>query len=170
MVIAPAARARLKKAPMAGSGISNWLTAMSPFASDRRGDIGRAHQRIGAGNDDDGVVGVGGGDDGRSGMRPGRCLHEAQVDSLCAEERLQLVAERILAEPADQRRRCAEFCGGYRLVGALAAGKIEQRGAGDGFADAGMPVAVATTSMLMLPATNTRPMRLFLESSVPRIA
>ena len=59
----------------------------------------------------------------------------------CArEERLQLVAERVLAEPADQRRRCAEFRRGYRLVGALAAGKIQQRGAGDGFADAGMPV------------------------------
>ena len=33
MVVAPTARARLKKAPIAGSGISNWLTAMSPFAS-----------------------------------------------------------------------------------------------------------------------------------------
>ena len=50
------------------------------------------------------------------------------------------MAERILAEPADQRRRRAELCGRDRLVRALAAGKITHRIAGDGLADAGMPV------------------------------
>ena len=107
---------------------------------DSRGDVGGAHQRVGAGNDDNGVVGIGDGDDGRAGVGAGRFLHEAQVDPLCGEERLQLIAERILAEPADQRRRRAEFCGRHRLVGALAAGKVEHRCACDGLADAGMPV------------------------------
>ncbi len=74
------------------------------------------------------------------------------------EERPQLLAERIGAQPADQRGRCAELCRGHRLVCALAAREIMHGVAGHGLADLGMPVAVATTSMLMLPATKTRPM------------
>ena len=110
------------------------------FRQRSRADVGGVDQPVGAGNDDDGVVGIGDGDDRRSGVGLGRLPHEAQVDSLRREERLQLVAERILAEPADQRRRRAEFGGGDRLVGALAAGKIQHRAAGDGFADARMPL------------------------------
>ena len=34
IVVAPAALARRKNVRIVGSGISNWLTAMSPFASD----------------------------------------------------------------------------------------------------------------------------------------
>ena len=139
-MVAPAARARLKKAAIAGRGISNWLTATSPFAS-----VGAATSAAST-----------------SALAPGMttmvlsalamvmiavpvwasavCCTKLEVDPLRGEERLQLVAERILAEPADQRRRRAEFGGGDRLVGALAAGKIKHRVAGDGFADAGMPV------------------------------
>ncbi len=60
--------------------------------------------------------------------------------ALRGEERPQLTAERIPAEPADQRGRRAEFGGCDRLVGAFAAGKIQARLAGDGLADPGMPV------------------------------
>jgi hypothetical protein len=35
----------------------------------------------------------------------------------------QLLAERIRAQPADQRGRCTQLRGGHRLVRALAAGK-----------------------------------------------
>jgi hypothetical protein len=51
-----------------------------------------------------------------------------------------LLAERIRAEPADQRRWRAKPGGSHRLVGALAAGKIMHGVAGDGLADPGMPV------------------------------
>ena len=110
------------------------------FRKRRRGDIGGADQRIGAGHDDDGVVGIGEGDDRRAGMGVGGFLHKREVDALRGEERLQLIAERILADPADQRGRRAELGGCDRLVGALAAGKIQHRFAGDGLADPGMPV------------------------------
>ncbi len=105
-----------------------------------RGDIGGINKRVGAGNDDNRVVGIGCRNEGRSGMGFGGFPHQAQVEPLCGEERLQVTAERILAEPADQRRRRAELCGRDRLVRALAAGKVKHRVTGDGFADAGMPV------------------------------
>lgn len=49
------------------------------------------------------------------------------------------MAERILAKPADQRRRRAKLGRRDRLVRALAAGKVKHRIAGNGLADAGMP-------------------------------
>ena len=103
------------------------------------GDILWRHQRIGAGHHHDGVVGTGDGDDGRSGMGSGGVLDEGEVDTLRGQKRPQLLSERIRAEPADQRCRCAQLRGGHRLVRAFAAGKIVHGIAGDGFADLGMP-------------------------------
>ena len=101
----------------------------------------------------------GDGDDGRSGMGSGGVRDEGEVDALRGQERLQLLAERIRAEPADQRGRCAELRGRDRLVGALAAGKISTALPATVSPTLGCRSAVATTSMLMLPATKTRPMR-----------
>ena len=69
----------------------------------------------------------------------GGVLDEGEVDALRGEKRPQLLAERIRAQPADQRGRRAELRGGHRLVGALAARKIMHGFAGDGLADLGMP-------------------------------
>lgn len=104
----------------------------------RRGDIGGTHQRIGAGNDDDGVVGIGDGDEGGAGVGLGCLLHEAEVYSLCRQKCLQLIAERILAKAADQLGRRAEVCRD-RLVRALATGKVKHRITSDGLADARVP-------------------------------
>ena len=73
-------------------------------------------------------------------MRAGDFPHVAEVNPLRREERLQLPAERVPAEPADQRCRRAELCRRYRLVGALAAREIQHLMAGDGLADLGVPV------------------------------
>jgi hypothetical protein len=62
-----------------------------------------------------------------------------QVDALLDEKCLQLLAERILAEPTDQRGRGAGFRRRHRLVGALAAGKELHRAACDGLANLGKP-------------------------------
>jgi hypothetical protein len=67
-------------------------------------------------------------------------LDQREIDALEAKKLPQLLAEGVRSQPADQRRRCAEFCGGYRLVGALATWKIVHRFAGDGFTDLRMPV------------------------------
>ena len=88
-----------------------------------RGDIGGAEQRVRAGNDDDGVVGIGDRDDRRSAMGFSGLPHEAEVDSLRGEKRLQLVAERILAEPADQRDLRAELGGRTAWLAPLPPGK-----------------------------------------------
>ena len=96
---------------------------MSPFASAGAATSAALDQRIRAGNDDDGVVGIGDRDDRRSGMGFGGLPHEAQVDSLRGEERLQLIAERILAEPADQRDLRAEFGGRTAWLAPLPPGK-----------------------------------------------
>ena len=81
------------------------------FRKRRRGDIGIADQRIGAGHHDNGVVGMGKGDDRRAGMGFVCFPHKAKVDALRSKERLQLIAERILADAADQRGRRAELDG-----------------------------------------------------------
>ena len=73
-------------------------------------------------------------------MSLGCLLHKAQVYSLCSQKCLQFIAERILAEPADQRGRRAELCRRNRLVRALATGKIKHRITSNGLADAGMPL------------------------------
>ncbi len=140
IVVAPAARARLKKATMVGSGISNWLTAMSPLASAGAVTSAALTCAFAPGIDDNGVVGIGDGDDRRPGMGLSALPHQAEVDSLRGEKGLQRSAECIPGHPADQRHRRAELGGCDRLVCALAAGKIEHGVAGDGLADAGMPV------------------------------
>ena len=95
----------------ANSGQGNLELADRDVALCKRGrtDIGGIDKRIRAGDDDDGVVGIGCCDDGRSGMGLDCFLHEAQVNSLSAKERPQLIAERIVAKPADQCRRRAEL-------------------------------------------------------------
>jgi hypothetical protein len=103
------------------------------------GNILGTDQRIGARHDDDGVVGVGDGDHGRPGMDIRGVLDLRKVDALRSEERSQLLAEGIHAQPADQRGRCTQLRGGDRLVGALAARKIMHGLAGNGLADPGMP-------------------------------
>ena len=72
-------------------------------------------------------------------MGPGGVLDEREVDALRGEERPQLLAEGICAQPADQCGRCTQLRRGDRLVGTLAARKIMHRVAGDGLADLGMP-------------------------------
>jgi hypothetical protein len=67
-------------------------------------------------------------------------LDKAEIDSLRGEKVLQFPSERIRADPADQRCRCAELGGCDRLVGTLAAGKVKHLPAGDGLADPRMPV------------------------------
>ena len=52
------------------------------FGQHGRGDILGTDQRIGAGHDDDGVVGIGDGDDGRSGMDIRGVLDQREVDAL----------------------------------------------------------------------------------------
>src|ERR1700692_596205 len=140
IVVAPAARARWKKTVTAGSGISNWLTAMSPFASAGATTSAALTNALAPGMTTMAVAGIGDRNDRRSGVGLGRFPHKTKVDPLRGEERPQLTTERVHPDPADQRDLCAEFGGGHRLVGAVAAGKIKHRVAGDGFADAGMPV------------------------------
>ena len=96
-------------------------------------------ERIGAGYDHDGIVGIGDGDDGRPAMGPGGVLDEREIDALRGEKRAQLLPESIRADSADQRDRRAELGGGHRLVGTLAARKIMHGLAGDGLADPRMP-------------------------------
>src|SRR6185369_1727834 len=78
-------------------------------------------------------------DDGRSGMDIRGVLDQSEVDALLLEKLPQLLAEHVHAQPADQRCRCAEFRGGYRLVGAFAAWKIMHGLACDGLTDLRMP-------------------------------
>ena len=105
-----------------------------------RGDVDLIQQRIGAGNNHDGVVGVGDGNDGGPAVGIRGFAHEAEFHALGDEKLLQLLAERIPADPTDQRRRRPQFCRRDRLVGALAARKIVHGLSGDGLADPGMPV------------------------------
>ena len=125
----------------------------------RRGDIRRAHQRIGAGNDDDGVVGIGDGDDGRSGMGVRGVLHEtrgrrpvrrgtpstARRTHPCRAGRSASSVRRVLPPPPPGWRPCRR----ENRAAAVPATVSPMRGCRS---------AVATTSMLMLPATKTRPM------------
>jgi hypothetical protein len=82
MVVAPAVRARAKNAEIVGTGISNWLTAMSPFASGTAVTSSGGHQSVGAGDDHDGVVGIGQRDDRGARMRAVRLAHEAHIHAL----------------------------------------------------------------------------------------
>ena len=83
----------MKNAVIVGSGISNWLTAMSPLARSGAADVLCTHQSVGAGHDDNGVVGIGKGDDGGSGVRLGRLLDEGEVYALRGEKRPQFPPE-----------------------------------------------------------------------------
>jgi hypothetical protein len=139
IVVAPAARAREEGAD-GGQRYLELADRDVAFGKQRGGDIGGADQRIRAGNDDDGVVGIGRRNHRRSGVGIRRVLHEAQVYLLCGEERSHFGAERVLANPADQRGWRAEPGRRDRLVRAFAAGKVKQRISGDGLADTGMPV------------------------------
>src|SRR5262249_22228706 len=67
-----------------------------------------------------------------------RVAHEIQIDALTGKERPQLCTERVLAEPPDQCRRCAEFRSRDRLVRALAAWEIKNVLAENGLAEARM--------------------------------
>jgi hypothetical protein len=109
------------------------------FRKQRHGHISRAHQSIRAGNDNNGVVGVGDGDDSRSGLRLRRILHERQIDTLCRQKCSQIAAERILADAPNQRRRGTQLRGD-RLVGALAAGEIQHFASGDDLAELRLPL------------------------------
>ena len=73
-------------------------------------------------------------------MGVGGLPNKTEVNSLSGEERFQLIAESILAEPADQRGRCAELCGCDRLVRALTAGEVQHGVARDRLAYLRMPV------------------------------
>ena len=64
-----------------------------------------------------------------------RILHQAEIDRLRRKERAQLLAEGVLAKPPDQCRQHALLGGRHRLVGALAAGKVQHVLARDGLAD-----------------------------------
>ena len=86
IVVAPAARARLKERSDGGQRDLELADRDIAFGQHGRGDILWRHQRIGAGHDDDGVVGIGDGDDGRSGMGPGGVLDEGEVDALRGRE------------------------------------------------------------------------------------
>ena len=68
----------------------------------------------------------------------GNVLDQAEVDRLRGKERPQLPAEGILAEPPDQGGQHALLGRRDRLVGALAAGKVQHVLAGDGLADSWM--------------------------------
>ena len=125
---------------MVGSGISNWLTATSPFASGTSATSSAL----------------------TSALLPGMTtmvLSEAATVMIavplcvsgvsliepgsmpCALRNvLQLSPERILAQPPDQRGLRAEPRRRDRLVRALAARKIQHLPAGDGLADLGMAI------------------------------
>ena len=58
------------------------------FGENGAADVLCIHQSVGAGHDDNGVVGIGKGDDGGSGVRLGRLLDEGEVYALRGEKRL----------------------------------------------------------------------------------
>ena len=62
-MVAPAARARLKNAAIVGQRDFELADRDVALGEDGGADIVGADQRIGAGHDDNGVVGIGDGDD-----------------------------------------------------------------------------------------------------------
>jgi hypothetical protein len=89
-----------------------------------RCNIVGADQPVGAGHDNDRIVGIRKRDDRRARVRLGGLPHQTQVHALCGEKRSQLLSERVRTQEADQRGRSAEFCRGDGLVRAFAAWKI----------------------------------------------
>src|SRR6476659_2099325 len=88
IVVAPTARARLKNAVMVGSGISNWLTAMSPLARTGPPTSSAFTKALAPGTTTMVLSALAKGDDGGSGVRLGRLLDEGEVYALRGEKRL----------------------------------------------------------------------------------
>ena len=93
IVVAPTARARFEE--RGDGGQRDFKLADSDVAFGEKGaaDVLCIHQSVGAGHDDNGVVGIGKGDDGGSGVRLGRLLDEGEVYALRGEKRLCFPSE-----------------------------------------------------------------------------
>ena len=77
---------------------------------------------VGAGRDDDGVLGRGVDDDHRRAAGPGQADHAVEADLVVAQVGAQLLGGRVGAERGDELHRRARAGGGHRLIAALAAG------------------------------------------------
>ena len=99
-------------------------------------DLGGPDAAVGGGHHDDLVFAVGDGDRGGAAGAVVEAGDVGEVDVFGGEARVQLVAEGVATERADQRYFRAQSRGGHGLVGALAAGHGEEAFAQDGFARA----------------------------------
>ena len=141
IVVAPAARARSKKALIVGSGISNWLTATSPLASAGAATSAALTSALAPGMTTmvlsalaTVMIAVPVWAIRRVLARALRSIPCAARNAFSSSPNASLPSRPISAVVRAEPR------GGDRLVGALAAGKVKHGLAGDGFADSGMPV------------------------------
>ena len=95
--------------------------------------IVRLQKAVGAGDHDDGIVGLREHDKADAGVALAR-LHVAQIDAVAAQELAQLRAERISSGSADEKRLRPALRRRERLIGALAAGIETERFAENCFA------------------------------------
>ncbi len=103
IVVAPAARARLKNAAIVGSGISNWLTAMSPLARTGAPTSSALTSALAPGTTTMVLSALAMVMSAVPVWASAVSLTKREVDALRGEERPQLLPEGIGAEPADQR-------------------------------------------------------------------
>ncbi len=158
MVVAPVARARWKNAEIAGRGISNWLTATSPLASGAAATSAASTSALAPGMTTMVLSALATVMMAVPLWASGVSLHQAEVDRLRREVASATACQSCL-------RRAARSMSSARLASRppppgwrpCRRGSRARPCPRRSRRSSGWRSAVATTSMLMLPATNTRP-------------